>query len=62
VSNALRPYDPDREFPMPASMRERLPQGHLACFVSDVVEQLNLSAIMKRYRGEIGAIPLTTRE
>jgi hypothetical protein len=49
MSKTFRPYEPDQPFLMPASMREWLPSGHLAYFVSDVVEQLDLSAVTERY-------------
>jgi transposase len=57
MSKSFRPYDPDQEFLMPASMREWLPEGHLAYFVSDVVDHLDLSAIMRRYEGEDRGYP-----
>jgi transposase len=42
---------------MPVSMREWLPGGHLAYFISDVVDHLDLSAIMNRYAEEKGYPP-----
>jgi transposase len=57
MSKTFRPYDPDQEFLMPASMREWLSEGHLAYFVSDVVDHLDLSAIMRRYEGEDRGYP-----
>jgi transposase len=57
VSKIFRPYEPDQPFLMPVSMREWLPGGHLACFVSDLVDHLNLSAIMDRYEEEKGNPP-----
>jgi len=42
---------------MPASMRDWLPSDHLTCFISDVVDQLDLSAIMERYAGEERGYP-----
>jgi transposase len=42
---------------MPASMRDWLPSDHLAYFISDVVDQLDLSAIMERYAGEERGYP-----
>jgi len=42
---------------MPISMREWLPADHLAYFISDVVESLDLSAITKRYAGEERGYP-----
>jgi len=57
VSKIFRPYDPDQPFLMPVSMREWLPGGHLAYFVSDVVDHLDLSAIMNHYEEEKGYPP-----
>ena len=37
-------YDPEQQLLMPPDMREWLPEGHLALFVSDVVDELDLSA------------------
>lgn len=46
-------YDPEQRLLLPADLREWLPEGHLALFVSDVVEQLDLSKIMGWYeRGD----------
>jgi transposase len=52
VSKTFRPYEPDQISLMPASMRDRLPSDHLAHFISDVVDNLDLSVIMERYAGE----------
>jgi len=57
VSKTFRPYDPEQTFLMPASMREWLPSDHLAYFISDVVDHLDLSAIMARYAGEERGYP-----
>jgi len=57
VSKTFRPYEPDQIFLMPASLREWLPGNHLAYFVSDVVDQLDLSAIMERYAREERGYP-----
>ena len=57
MSKTFRPYEPDQPFLMPASMREWLPSGHLAYFVSDVVEQLDLSAVTERYAHEERGYP-----
>jgi transposase len=42
---------------MPASMRDWLPSDHLAYFISDVVDHLDLSRIMDRYAGEERGYP-----
>src|SRR3972149_4483016 len=57
MSKTFRPYEPDQDFLMPASMREWLPGDHLAYFISDMVDQLDLSAIMKRYAREERGYP-----
>jgi len=57
VNKVFRPYDPDQPFLMPVSMREWLPDGHLAYFISDVADHLDLSTIMDRYEEEKGYPP-----
>ena len=57
MNKTFRPYEPDQDFLMPASMREWLPGDHLAYFISDVVDQLDLAAIMARYEGEERGYP-----
>ena len=43
------PYLPDQDFLLPPSMSEWLPDGHLAYFISDTVDALDLSAFHARY-------------
>jgi transposase len=57
MSKTFRPYEPDQIFLMPVSMREWLPGDHLAYFISDVVDHLDLSEIMERYAGEERGFP-----
>ena len=57
MSKTFRPYDPEQAFLMPASLQDWLPKGHLAYFISDVVDHLDLSAIMSRYEEEKGYPP-----
>jgi len=57
MSKTFRPYEPDQMFLMPASIRDWLPGDHLAYFVSDVVDHLDLSAIVKHYTGEERGYP-----
>jgi transposase len=57
MSKTFRSYEPDQMFLMPASMRDWLPADHLAYFISDVVDQLDLSAITKRYKYEERGYP-----
>ena len=57
----FRPYEPNQLFLMPPALNEWLPEGHLALFVRDVTERLDLSAIYDAYtrdaRGPGGAAP-----
>jgi len=57
VSKTFRPYEPDQVYLMPASLQEWLSKDHLAYFISDVVDHLDLSAIMSRYQEERGYPP-----
>jgi len=57
MSKTFRPYEPDQMFLMPVSMREWLPTNHLTYFISDLVEELDLSAIVKRYKNEDRGYP-----
>jgi transposase len=43
------PYLPDQDFLLPHSMREWLPEGHLAYFINDTVDSLDLQAFHARY-------------
>ena len=46
------PYDPDQQLLLPQALQEWLPEDHLAYFISDLVDQLDLSEIMARYEQE----------
>jgi transposase len=52
MAKTFRSYVPEQNLLLPASLREWLPDDHLAYFVSDVVDQLNLSAIESVYEEE----------
>ena len=47
----FRPIDRATPFLLPPSVEDWLPQDHLARFVVDIVDQLDLSALARRYRG-----------
>ena len=47
-----RTYLPEQELLLPPSLREWLPEDHLVYFVSDVVDQLDLSAMHAVYEKE----------
>jgi hypothetical protein len=51
----------DQELLLPPSMREWLPEDHLAWFVSDAVEEIDLSAFYRAYREDGWAGPPSSR-
>jgi transposase len=57
MSKTFRPYEPEQPFLMPVSLKEWLPTDHLAYFISDVVDQLDLTEIMDRYEVEERGYP-----
>ena len=52
MGKSYRPYYPDEELLLPPSLRDWLPEKHLAYFVSDVVDNLDLSAMDAVYGNE----------
>ena len=52
MGKSYRPYLPDQEFLLPPSLRDWLPENHLVYFVSDVIDNLNLSALDAVYGAE----------
>jgi transposase len=52
MGKSYRPYYPDEELLLPPSLREWLPEKHLAYFVSDVVDNVDLSAMDAVYGSE----------
>jgi len=54
----FRPYDPEELWLLPPSPRDWLPEDHLAYFLSDLVEELNLQPILTTYGGvRRGTVP-----
>ena len=45
----FKPYEPDQLFLLPPALRDWLPEGHLALFISDVVDTLDLEPIFDVY-------------
>ena len=43
------PYEPEKPLILPPDMRKWLPEEHLALFISDVVDDLDLTEIMDQY-------------
>ena len=52
MGKPYRSYLPEQDLLLPPSLRDWLPDSHLVYFVSDVVDQLDLSAIEKVYEKE----------
>ena len=61
MSKTFLPYDPEQQLLLPAALQEWLPPDHLAYFISDVVDQLDLSAITGRYEEQRGGPPYHPR-
>jgi transposase len=57
MAKGYRAYLPEQDLLLPPSLREWLPEGHLAYYVSDVVDQLDLSAIHAVYEKELRGQP-----
>ena len=57
MAKTYRPYVPEQDLLLPPSLREWLPEGHLAFFVSDLIDQLDLSAITSVYEEEDRGYP-----
>ena len=52
MNKTFRPYNLDQRLLLPPDLREWLPERHLALFISDVVDELDLSAIFRAYEAE----------
>jgi hypothetical protein len=52
MAKTYKTYLPEQDLLLPPSLREWLPENHLAYCVSDVVDQLDLSAIESVYEEE----------
>lgn len=50
MGQIYEPYDPDQSLLFPPSPRDWLPEGHLAHFISDTVEALDVTAFEAKYR------------
>ena len=57
MSKTFRPYAPRQSFLLPPSPLEWLPQDHLALFILDIVQQLDLSPIYAHYERELRGYP-----
>lgn len=57
MSKTYRAYNPDQQFLIPPSMREWLAEDHLAYFVSDAIDEMDLSAIESVYEKSLVGYP-----
>lgn len=53
----FKPYEPDRVLLFPPTLQDWLPEDHLCYFISDLVEELDLSAIRTVYDNSLGGQP-----
>lgn len=51
MATSYLPYNPEQQFLLPHALQDWLPEGHLAYFISDTVDALDLSAFHARYAG-----------
>ena len=58
MSKTYLPYDPDQQLLLPAALQEWLPDDHLVCFISDVVDQSELAVMSDSYEQERRGGPL----
>ena len=47
MTKAFRPYTLDQQLLLPPDMRQWLPEGDLALFISDVMDELDLMSLVK---------------
>jgi transposase len=57
MAKTYRPYLPEQDLLLPPSLREWLPEDHLAYFVSDLIDHVDLSAITAVYEDEERGYP-----
>jgi transposase len=57
MAKTYRPYAPEQALLLPPSLRDWLPEQHLAFFVSDLIDQLDVSAIAAVYEDEERGYP-----
>ena len=57
MAKTYRPYLPEQDLLLPPSLRDWLPENHLTYFVSDLVDQLDLSTITAEYEDDERGYP-----
>ena len=49
MGQTFHPYEPDQALLLPPSLRDWLPEDHPAHFISDTVDELDLTAFLRKY-------------
>ena len=59
MSDPFKPVDRDTPYLLPPSLQDWVPQEHLARFVVEIVDRLDLSELERAYggRGKTSSIP-----
>lgn len=57
MAKTFRTYEPDQMLLLPPSLQEWVPEGHLARFISDMVDSMDVSEIEDAYTEERGYPP-----
>lgn len=57
MAKSYRPYLPEQSLLLAPNVRDWLPENHLAYFIGDVIDELDLSAIESYYEGEERGYP-----
>jgi len=52
MATSFLPYEPNQLYLLPPSPSDWLPEGHMALFVSDMVDGLDLKRFYLRYEGD----------
>jgi transposase len=52
MATSFLPYEPNQDYLLPPSVSEWLPENHLAYFVSETVDRLDLQTFYERYEGD----------
>jgi transposase len=51
MTTSYLPYEPQQQMLLPQALQDWLPEGHLAYYISDTIDSLDLSAFHARYAG-----------
>ncbi len=57
MAKTYRAYNPDQQLLMPPSLHDWLPENHLAYFVSDTIDEMDLSKIEAVYEANLRGNP-----